>query len=166
MSDRSYPRVPREGGIHRDDVDAESGQTVRAPEPPLKSDAGPNPPKTVQLLYNRANGLYRLRAWRVEDVPTQVDDYEEMSRFSPDDTFTAVLEELPDKPRCVVFENTETGEVFFGRESNLSDNWMQGGRFDQVTVFDDPTVAAAYADERQAAMSSPSPDTDEPTEEK
>lgn len=153
MSDRPYPRVPRDGGVHRpDDSDIEGSQTVRAPEPPLKSDAGPAPPATVQLLHNKAKGLYRLRAWRDEDVPTEVDDYTEMNRFGPDDTLTSVLEEMPDKPRFVVFENTETGEVFYGRESNLSDNWMQGGRFDQVTLFDDATVAAAYADERQAAM--------------
>jgi hypothetical protein len=164
--DRPYPQVPRDGGIHREDVDVDTGQTVRAPKPPLKSDAGPHPPKMVQLLYNRAKGLYRLRAWRVEDVPAQVDDYEEMSRFRPDDTFTTVLEELPDKPRFVVFENTDTGEVYYGRENNLSDNWMQGGRFDQVTVFDDATIAAAYADERQAAMQEPpASEDDAPTEE-
>lgn len=148
MSDL-YPNIPRQGH-HRADADVrKTGTSVRAqPAPDRTADAEASAPApTYQLSYHKGRGAYRLRSWTSADIAAPEEGYDELGRFQKAE-FTAALEQLPDRPRFIVFENTETGETLFGRESNLSDNWTAEGRFDQVTIFDSEDAAAAYADAR------------------
>ncbi|PSQ93533.1 MAG: hypothetical protein BRD52_00990 [Bacteroidetes bacterium SW_4_67_19] len=60
---------------------------------------------------------------------------------------------LPDGPRFIVLENTETGEAVVDHEGALSDNWFAGGRYDQITVFESEDEAAAYVEEGEKERS-------------
>lgn len=149
--DRPYDSIPRAGGEHRpDDASYDTSSTVRAPKPPHLKDADDTsdvPDATTQLLHNEGEGLYRLRAWTTPEPGEPGEGYTELHRYSGT-TWAGVDEHLPKQPRFVVFENTDTGEVYFGRNTNLSDNWTDGGRFDQVTIFATEEDAAAYAESR------------------
>jgi hypothetical protein len=106
--------------------------------------------RMVQLSHDADRARYRLRRWREGQADSE--RYTELGRHHEDDLAQA-LEQLPDKPRFVVFENTDTGEVYLDRENNMGSNWTGDGRFDQVTLFEDETDAADYANERQDALS-------------
>lgn len=139
-------------GTHRHEGDTpDAGINVRAQEPPnLVDHSGETGPAGYQLLWSENEGRYVLRAWRQGDTAVPGEGYSEVGRYEREADFDTVLEALPDQPRFVVFENSETGEVYFDRDSSLSDNWTEDGRFDQFTVFADEASAAAYADEHEA----------------
>lgn len=149
MMDKPYPNIPRQG-THRPDPDVrKTGTSVRAPRAPDPAKTEGEPVQTLQLSFNETEGLYRLRNWTSGEIPVPQDTYTEIGRFGGSTAFADALEQLPNKPRFVVMEHSQTGDVFYGRESNLSDNWSAGGRFDQITIFDSEEAAAAYAEERQ-----------------
>ncbi len=129
-----------------EDSSSDDGTEVRALE--AEDDRDPNAAveQTVQLSHSADRSRYRLRNWRegLADYP----GYTELSRH-PKGELAQALEQLPDKPRFVVFENTDTGEVYLDRENNLGDNWTGDGKFDQVTLFEDETDAAEYAEKQQ-----------------
>ncbi|PSQ71810.1 MAG: hypothetical protein BRD38_00730 [Bacteroidetes bacterium QH_9_67_14] len=81
-------------------------------------------------------------------------DFREISRHSsPREMSDALDSRLPDGPRFIVLENTETGEAVVDHEGALSDNWFAGGRYDQVTVFESEDEAAAYVEEGEKERS-------------
>jgi hypothetical protein len=129
-----------------EDRGTDEGTVVRAPKAEDDRDPNAKVERTVQLSHSADRSRYRLRGW-MEGIADDA-DYTELGRHQEGELAQA-LEQLPDKPRFVVFENTETGEVYLDRESNLGNNWTGGGKFNQVTMFEDETDAAAYADERQ-----------------
>lgn len=152
--DKPYKNIPRQGSLPNVEggPDHKTTTSVRAqPAPDATRPSGPAS-ATYQLLHHEEEGQYRLRAWKPDAEITATGGYAELKRYTTQKELTAGLEELPDEPRFIVLENTETGEVYFGRENNLSDDWMEGGRFDQVTLFGDETEAAAYAEARDADL--------------
>lgn len=102
---------------------------------------------TYRLSHDPQSGRHRVRLHPpAEDMPAPGGGFREISRHSSPQEMNDALESgLPDGPRFVVLENTETGERFFDREGATSDNWFAGGRFDQVTLFDREEEAARYA---------------------
>ncbi len=129
-----------------EDRGTDEGTVVRAPKAEDDRDPNAQPERTVQLSHNADRSRYRLRGWM--EGMTDYPGYTELGRH-PEGDLAQALEGLPDKPRFVVFENTETGEVYLDRENNLGDNWTGGGKFDQVTLFEDETDAAEYAEQQQ-----------------
>ena len=139
-------------GTHRgDDSELESGMEVRAPQPPDPNDTGTTSTSTYQLLYSETAGHYRMQAWTGE-VGTPAAGYEEVGRYTTDAEMAEAFTTLPEASHFVVFEHTESGEVFFDHENNLSDNWTDGGRFDRLTIFDTEEEAAAYAERRRREL--------------
>lgn len=149
MSD-TYESIPDSPGRHPGDTsDHEASMGVRAQNPPSRERSG-RPAYQYALSYHAGRGRYRVRAWQGDQEPrSEQKDYVEQGRYSSDEDLAAALEELPQQERYVVFENTETGRVLYGRENNLSDNWTGGGEFDQVTIFASEDEAATYADQRK-----------------
>lgn len=109
---------------------------------------------TYQLAHDPASGRHRVRVRPPsEEAEAPGGGFRELSRHSsPQDMSDALDSQLPDGPRFIVLENTDTGAVRFEREGALSDDWFANGRFDQVTVFESEDDAAAYADERGSEM--------------
>jgi hypothetical protein len=134
--------------IPEDRPGTDQGAVVRAPKAEDERDTSQPADRTVQLSFSAEQSRYRLRGWLEGMDADDPDGYTELRRCSEGELAQA-LEHLPDKPRFVVFENTDTGEVFLGRENNLGDNWTGGGKYDQVTLFEDETDAADYAKSRQ-----------------
>lgn len=163
-------------GTHQGDTDDPVTSSVRGQEPPdptpgaehveeeepdVEDDEGASPEGassdrpddlgTYQLSHDPETGRHRVRLRPpAEETPSPSRDFQELSRHSsPQEMSEALGERLPDGPRYVVLENTETGETHFDRQGELSGGWFSEGRFDQVTVFDSEDEAAAYADEQQ-----------------
>ena len=107
--------------------------------------------RTYQLSHDPASGHHRVRLRPpAEEAQSPGGGFRELSRHSsPEEMNEALQEQLSEGPRFVVLENTETGETFFDREDELSDDWFAGGQFDQVTVFENEDDAAAYADREE-----------------
>ncbi len=132
---------------HEDRPGTDHGVVQRYPKAEDKRDADAAPTRMVQVSHSADRSRYRLRGW-MEGL-TDDPGYTELGRHDEGELAQA-LEQLPDKPRFVVFENTDTGQVYLDRENNMGSDWTGGGQFDQVTLFEDETDAAAYAEERQS----------------
>ena len=92
--------------------------------------------------------MYRVKTWH-EDAPESEADFTEITRIENDAALTEAVDQLPSPSPYVVFENTESGEVFYEGEYSIGRNWSQDGRFDQITMFGSEEEAAAYVSERQ-----------------
>ena len=142
-----YEQTPKPGS-HRGNADGlKSGMSVRAQ--PAPDAQPPQPPADVvfQFARHKERGLYRMRRWQGDD-PDLAEGYEEVGRYGHQD-YMAAFTDLASESYYIVFENTDTGEVFMGGMNNLSDNWTGDGRFDQITIFDTEPEAAAYAEEAE-----------------
>ena len=149
---KPYEDIPTQGKHRGDASKLESGMNVRAPKPPDPAQTSNKPVhRTHQFMHDEKKGLYRFRLWTTEAIDEPPEGYRELGRYRADDLDEA-FKKLPDEPRYVVFENTETGEVFYDSERNLSGSWTEEGRFDQVTVFEEEPDAAAYAAARHDAL--------------
>jgi len=162
--DRPYDSIPRQGKHLGEDVHEESTTNVRAQEaappdadakvrehdtkddPAAASASGPG-----EVLFSRddASGRYRIRRGRTASGAEEDDGFQELGRARDDESATSLFDQLPEGPLFVVFENMETGEVFYDRDSDLAGNWDGDGEFDQVTIFGDEEAAAEYAASRQ-----------------
>lgn len=122
---------------------------VRAPKPPGAPSGKTRPAADpiFQLAFNEGDACYRVRAWKDEVDPCE-GGYREVGRYNSPKELLGALDEIPADPGYVVLENSTTGEVHVEREYNLTDNWTQGGRFDQITLFTDEEAAFRYADAR------------------
>ncbi len=156
MSD--YSSIPTAGEHRGPKEENTTGTEVRAPEPQdvnagentkaqgETSGGSPTDETTYRLVHSPDQGQYRLSRW--QEGAALDEGYRELGRYRAGELGSA-LSKLPDAPRFVVFENSETGEVQMQRESDISANWTDGGRFDRVILFDDESEAAAYAASRQ-----------------
>ena len=160
MSEEAYEDLTTQGTHRGDTSNAEENEvTVRGQEPPAQADASADasdqsteaPERTFRLSRNEEEGTYRARAWSPDAIDDSAEGYAEQGRYETQAEMTEALSDLPDGPRFVVLENTETGEVRLDREGALSDDWTENGRFDQFTLFDDEAKADAYAEHQQNA---------------
>lgn len=151
--DRPYDDIPRQGEHLGESLDQEPTTNVRAQKPARPSEPSGESEAFFQFSYNKAEGLYRIRRRQRESEAAPEDGYKEIDRIPEGETLTDIVEQLTDKPRFVVFENLDSGDVFFDRESDLSEDWTGDGRFDQVTIFEDEDEAAAYAERREEKQS-------------
>jgi hypothetical protein len=145
-----FESIPSQGE-HRPEIDDEPvASNVRAAESQdaVRDEAPPRP--VFQILHSGSRGAYRLRKCASRDVPPGA-DFSELGCYESRDEVTSAFGQLPDHPRFVVLENTETGAVFYDRDANLSDDWVGEGEFDQVTLFHDESAAAEYVGARQDA---------------
>jgi len=151
-STRPYDSLPRTGR-HTDDSGAthESGMNVRAPLPPDEQKSPAKVTRTYQLVYDRGRGCHRVRTR--EDAPVG-DECDVIGRYETDQALIAALEDVPDKPSIAVFEDEDAGKVYMEHLTQLSDNWVGGGQFDQVTFFADEESANQYVEERQREFGS------------
>lgn len=147
--DRSYDSIPRQGEHLGRDLNEEPTTNVRAQEAREPTAKEPADDGIVQCAYNESEKHYRVRLWPEETEITVGEGYKEVGRAPDGAPLSDLFDEFPEKPHFVVFENQETGEVYFERDNELSDNWTADGRFDQVTVFEDEEAAASYAESRQ-----------------
>ena len=145
MSD--YSSIPT-AGEHRGPKQEKNttGTEVRAPHAQSVEAGEHAEDTTYRLVHSPDSGQYRLSRWN--EGATLDEGYRELGRYRESELSSA-LSALPDAPRFVVFENSETGEVQMQRESEISANWTDGGRFDRVILFDEESEAAAYAASRQ-----------------
>ena len=163
------PNAPDENiplqGTHQGETDAPLTSSVRAQEPPDPTPGAEervgeenaeqggaeeaDDIRTYQLAHDPASGRHRVRVRPPgADADAPGGGFKELSRHSSPEEMSDALESgLPDGPRFVVLENTDTGETVFDREGALSADWFAGGRFDQATVFDSEDEAAKYADQ-------------------
>lgn len=141
----SIPRTGRHGGEQRDEEPSSSVRAPDAPHPPAREPERPAP--AYHLYHNEAEGIYRIHSWQAEapGAPEGEADYRPVGRY---DAVDALIEQLSDQARYVVFENSETGDVYYSSEQNLT-SWATDDRFDRVTVFNDNEAAAAYVEARQ-----------------
>ena len=147
--DRPYDSIPRQGKHLGKDLDEEPTTNVRAQPAAKPTSDDSTSGGIIQCSFNAAAGRYRIRRWPDESKVSPGEGYEELRRVPEGSPPDEILEALPDAPHFVVLENSETGEVFFDKESDLSGNWTGDGQFDQVTVFDTEEAAENYASERQ-----------------
>lgn len=139
--DRPYESIPSQGTHQGERVDEEPSTNVRAQPAPYPPEHEPEAP-AFGLYHNEAERTYRIRPWR-DDAPPEA-GYTHVETGGLD----ALTSHLPESARFVVFENPETGEVYYDKQGNLTGG-VPGGGFTQLTVFGDEIAAAAYADERQ-----------------
>lgn len=146
--DRQYDSIPRQGRHRGSKLSEEPTTSVRAQEAvkprPENEAAG-----VMVGAFNKAEGRYRIRRWASSANVTLDKGYEEVRRYPESASLDDLRADAPHGGRFVVLENTRTGEVHFDRQSELSDNWTNKGRYDQVTLFADEESAAAYADSRK-----------------
>lgn len=104
-----------------------------------------------RLSHDPASGRHRMSLRPpAEEGETPGGGFRELSRHSsPQDMSDALQERLPDGPRFVVLENTETGAVRYDRDTALDDDWLAEGRYDQATVFEREEEAAAYVEKQR-----------------
>lgn len=152
MTDRLYNNLPRQGRHQGQRADEEPTTSVRAqpaprPEPPTNTVSSP---RAYRLDRHKEEGHYRVHSWSSEAMePPPAPEYEEVDRFDRFPALTQHVSAMDEPPRFIVLENSETGEVYYDHERDLSDNWAEEGAFDQATVFTDEPAAAAYADRRR-----------------
>jgi hypothetical protein len=145
---RPYDNIPRAGGPHEKPIDEEhSGMNVRAPRPSADP-ASEKEGQPLQIFANESTGCYRFRSGA--DRPGD-EGFTSLCSVDSGAGIAPALEQIGEGPFWVVLENSDTGEVFYEADYNLSDNWSDGGRFDSVTLFPSEDEAASYADERQAS---------------
>ncbi len=152
MSEK-YKDLTTQGEHRGGAAEHESGSNVRAPEPPDESSAENAPvEQTYQLIRHTESGYYKLRAQTKAASSSPEPGYAELGRYTTHEELNKALSDVEDQIQFVVFENTESGEVFFDREKNISGDWTGDGRFDQVNFFDDESAAASYAETRREAL--------------
>ena len=144
--DRPYDSIPRQGRHEGGDLEEEPTTSVRAqpaPHPPAREPEPPAP--SFGLYYNERDGIYRIRSWHSEAPGEAETGYTTVGTY---DRVDAVVEHLPEYARFIVFENPETGEVYYDREGNITGG-LAGGQYARISIFEDETAAAAYADALQ-----------------
>ncbi|HET6568778.1 MAG TPA: hypothetical protein VFG50_12500 [Rhodothermales bacterium] len=150
--DTLYPDIPT-AGVHRGALDhvEEITTSVRAARiNPEKAERKPVE-KTYVHLRSDTEGWERVRAYDSDHLPQPVGGTTEQGRFTSTDEVGRLLTKFRDQnQRYVVFENTETGDVFYQNETDVHGDWTGNGRFDQITVFNDQGEAAAYAERRRS----------------
>jgi hypothetical protein len=152
-----YDDIPTAGRHPGDDSEHESGTNVRALGPPepgryesQPDDAEETSASLFRVARHKTKDTYRVRAWSEAKIENLGDDYEEMGRYESEAELAEGLSDVSEAGKFVVFEDTAGGDVQVGRAAEISGNWTEGGRFDQVMLFDSEEAAAAYAEERQA----------------
>jgi hypothetical protein len=102
------------------------------------------------LSRDPASGRHRMSLRPpAEESESPGGGFHEISRHSsPQEMSDALDGELPDGPRFVVLEDTETGAVRMDRGNALGDNWL-GGDYDQATVFESEDEAATYLEKQR-----------------
>lgn len=148
MSDsrRPYPSVPQTGK-HRGVIPKiETSSNVRAqtapPEPATRvKDVKP----VFRVTRHSEDRYYRIRAWTTDIVDRQEEATEEVGVYHSAAELRGALGQLGTAPRFAVFENTQSGELHVERARDVAGDWTDGGRFDQVTIFDTAEEAEAYA---------------------
>ncbi|PSR00209.1 MAG: hypothetical protein BRD48_01785 [Bacteroidetes bacterium QS_9_68_14] len=163
--------IPLQGTHPGDGPDDPLTSSVRAQQPPdptpraervaddadeashgdSSEDASESPGDLGEYRLSRdpASGRYRMSLHPpAEESESPGGGFREISRHSsPQEMSDALDGELPDGPRFVVLEDTETGAVRMGRGNEL-DNWPAGG-YDQATVFESEDEAAAYLEKQR-----------------
>ena len=145
--DRPYDSIPRQGSHAGGQHDEEPTTSVRAQPAPHPPETEPPATPTFGLYYNEQEDVYRIRSWQSE-APSDQENADAYRSLGTYDRIDALLTELPERDRFIVFENPETGEVYYDKEGNITGG-LTGGQFMQVNVFRDETTAAAYAESRQ-----------------
>lgn len=140
-----YESIPTSGQHRGPQQSNDTGTEVRAEEA-RSGQQQQSEAATYQLVHSEAEGRYRLRRW-VEGTEAE-SGYREVGRYRQEE-LDAALGNVPSEARFVVLENSSTGEVQMEQQKNFSGDWTDGGRFDQVILFDDEADAAAYAASRQ-----------------
>lgn len=149
MSD--YDDIPLQGR-HQGDAPHETGMNVRAQQPPApESPSSKTAERTYRLLKSDLEGQYHVSAWTPGQEATAPEEYEELGHYESDTALEKALDELPEAPRFVVLENSETGDARLAHLEDLSDNWAASERYDQFRLFASEDEAARYADERRSA---------------
>lgn len=74
-------------------------------------------------------------------------DASAVASFGPNDL--GGVSQYTEQHGFVVFENTATGEVLAGKQSDVSANLTGEGRFDRVTFFPTEEAASSYAEAQQ-----------------
>ena len=147
----SSREIPDTGKHHGGEPDRRVTSSVRAPDPPeVEYQSSPPSSPKFQLTRHEEHGYYQLHAFSTESRDLE-ERFEEVGQYSSSRDLKAALEEIPGENRFVVFENSETGDVFFDREQDISGDWTGQGQFNSVAIFEREEDAARYADERQKA---------------
>lgn len=146
-----YDNIPLQGK-HQGDAPHETGMNVRAQQPPdPESPSSETIKRTYQLLKSDLEGQYHVRAWTPGQEATAPEEYEELGHYESDTALEKALDELPEAPRFIVLENSETGDARLAHLEDLSDNWAAGENYDQFMLFADEDEASRYVDERRSS---------------
>lgn len=154
-------------GTHQGDTDDPLTSSVRAQKPPDPTSGAERVEeesteegeqetsgdiRTYQLSHDPASGRHRVRVRPPGDeAEAPGGGFKELSRHSSPEEMSDALESgLPDGPRFVVLENTDTGETILDREGRLTDDWFVEEGFDQVTIFNREEEAAQYVEEQKS----------------
>jgi hypothetical protein len=163
--------IPLQGTHPGDGPDDPLTSSVRAQQPPdpapraervedeaeigaaknEEADEAPRDLGEYRLSRDPASGRHRVSLRPpAEEGESPGGGFRELSRYSsPQDMSEALEERLPDGPRFVVLENSETGAVRYDQNVALGGDWLVGGRYDQATVFEREEEAAAYVEKRR-----------------
>lgn len=144
--DRPYDDIPSRAGTHRGPgVDEEPTTSVRAPKAAYPPEEEPKPPAPAfRLYYNEREGVHRVHSWHTEPIDVTDEGYQEIGQFAHSEA-GELMKRLPDRPRFYVLEDPETGDVLVEPEGDVT-NWLEDGRYSQISIFGDENAAAAYAD--------------------
>lgn len=149
--DRAYDDIPRQGKHQGPALDEEPTTSVRAQEAVKPTAQDETAFGVTVFAYNEEAGRYQVRRWKSESEVDLPEDYSEIRRVRESEPATEMLDAIPGDGQFVVLENAESGDVYFDREFELTDNWSDEGRFNQFTVFEDEEAAAEYANSRQSS---------------
>jgi hypothetical protein len=147
---RQYDDIPVQGQHRKGAHHEETSTNVRAQQPVLHLDHSNQGSPEHHLSNDESARTYRIKLWQDGDVSGQV--FADLGSASTEDEYRRIMERLPDQPRFLVFENSETGDVYYDREGALGGDWTGGGQFTQVTIFNEESAAAAYVESRQSEL--------------
>lgn len=148
---KPYEDIPLQGR-HKGAASGEEPTTsVRGQRSPLAPPpADEELPATYQLSHHNRGGHYRIRSWTSEDAGNTEDEYREIGRYDAPNGAIDAIASRAHRGQFIVMENSKTGEVVFDEEAQVSDNWPGDGQYDQITLFEDASEAAAYVERRQS----------------
>ena len=151
---RPYDNIPRQGEHLTDPLKTEPTSNVRAQEAPHPIRRSKETRRVFRLLKNEADGSYRLDAVQKDAEPVPDGGYEVIARVPEAGDVGSLYDLLPGPPRYAVFENTDSGTVYYAPDRQVSGDWTDDEMFDRVTIFTDAARAEAHAEARRAAASS------------
>lgn len=146
---RPYENLPRQGQHADGSVDAEPTTNVRAHPPAHPPERSKATGGFHVLLVDRSAGRYRLTVVPKDAGRAAVEGFEVVDQVPEAGDLQRLYDRLPEGPTYAVFEQSESGELYYAPDRRIDGDWTNDAMFDQVTIFTEKGDAEAYLEERR-----------------